>query len=137
MSTTKTIEITSKGFIIFSLFGLSAVAILSMADPQATMDLVAVQLGNNGARSSIRGVYGGVGLTILTFSAIYFKTRGREILMFLSLFWTYYAFARLLTVFMDGALGGFGSRWLVIESVMAIAGWAIFYLQKRMLQANT
>lgn len=38
---------------------------MAFGDPQAVMDLVLVKLDNTDAYSSIRGVYGGVGIAIL------------------------------------------------------------------------
>jgi nitrate reductase gamma subunit len=47
-----------------SLLSLLSVSMMALFDPQSVMDLVDVQLGNTDALSSIRGVYGGVGITI-------------------------------------------------------------------------
>jgi hypothetical protein len=112
------VKFSSKGLILFS--GLSIVMVSAMAinDPQAVMDLVSVKLTNTDAYSSIRGVYGGVGLTLfatLLYLAIMDYKKG---LVFTSLLWGSYAASRLLTIGMEGSLGAFGNQWLVIESVL-------------------
>jgi hypothetical protein len=60
----KSINIISKGFILLSGLSLLSVSIMAFNNPQSVMDLVAVKLNNTDAYSSIRGVYGGVGLTL-------------------------------------------------------------------------
>jgi hypothetical protein len=81
------------------------------------MDLVHVHLGNTDAFSSIRGVYGGVGLTLFI-SIVYMLVRDvRHGLMFLCMLWGFYAFSRIMTIFAEGSLGAFGTQWLTIESI--------------------
>lgn len=65
MTTQKAIKIGNNLFVGISILGLTSVSLLSLFNPQATMDLVRVSLTNNDAISSIRGIYGGVGLTIV------------------------------------------------------------------------
>lgn len=70
MNAQKIIKISSRVYIGFSILSLAYVSISSIWNPQATMDLVSTQLPNTDAISSIRGIYGGVGL-LITFLLIY------------------------------------------------------------------
>lgn len=104
------------GFILLSAVSFLSVSVMAFNSPQAVMDLVNVKLNNNDAFSSIRGVYGGVGLTLfITLLYMAFKAPKRG-LQFLALLWGMYAVSRLITIFTEGALGDFGNQWLVIES---------------------
>ncbi|MDN3687262.1 DUF4345 domain-containing protein [Cyclobacterium jeungdonense] len=118
----------------FSLLSLLAVSVMALVNPQTIMDMVGVQLGNTDALSSIRGVYGGVGITICM-SIFYLMIRHPEKgAAFLSIFWGAYAFSRLITLISDGPLGQFGSQWLLIESVMALIGfgfWMVLNFRRR------
>lgn len=110
----------------FSLLSLLSVSMMALFDPQSVMDLVDVQLRNTDALSSIRGVYGGVGITICL-SILYLLIKHPEKgAGFLSIFWGAYAFSRLITLISDGPLGDFGSQWLVIESIMALIGLGLW-----------
>jgi hypothetical protein len=130
--TAKVIYLTaSKGFILFSALSLAYVAIMAMVSPQSVMDLVGIKLPNTDAISSIRGIYGGVGITIvamLLYLAFYQTAQG---LSFLSVFWGSYALSRIITWFSEGALGEFGTNWLVIESIMCVAGIVLFAFGKK------
>ncbi|MBL0912193.1 MAG: DUF4345 domain-containing protein [Bacteroidia bacterium] len=131
MKNQKFIRIASRVFIVFSILSLSAVSLLSLYDPQATMDLVQVQLGNTDAASSIRGVYGGVGLSI-TAALIYLLLHDNRLgLAFLTLFWGMYALSRLITIFADGALGAFGTQWILTESILCATGLLLLLLFRR------
>jgi len=124
----KAIRIASRTFIIFSCVSLSYVSILAFASPQAVMDLVKVSLPNNDAISSIRGIYGGVGLTVVI-SLLYLAfTDLKKGLVVLSMFWGMYALSRLMTIAVDGSLGAFGTQWLLIESVFCIIGITLIFL---------
>lgn len=110
----------------FSLLSLLSVSMMALFDPQSVMDLVDVQLSNTDALSSIRGVYGGVGITIclcILYLLIKHPEKGAG---FLSIFWGAYAFSRLITLISDGPLGDFGSQWLIIESIMALIGLGLW-----------
>lgn len=112
------VKFSSKGLILFS--GLSIVMVSAMAinDPQAVMDLVNVKLTNTDAYSSIRGVYGGVGLTIFA-TLLYLALKDyKKGLVFTSILWGSYALSRMLTIGMEGSLGAFGNQWLVIETIL-------------------
>ncbi|OIN55588.1 DUF4345 domain-containing protein [Arsenicibacter rosenii] len=116
----------SQGFITLSALALLAVSLMAFANPQSVMDLVHVQLGNTDAYSSIRGVYGGVGLTLFI-SLMYLMLHDpRKGLSFLILLWGFYAFSRTMTIFMEGRLGAFGQQWLVVESVFCLIAAGLF-----------
>ncbi|WP_297337286.1 DUF4345 domain-containing protein [Algoriphagus sp.] len=109
-----------------SILSLLLVSMMALFNPQAVMDMVSVELDNTDALSSIRGVYGGVGITICM-SILYLMVKNPEKgLAFLSIFWGSYAFSRLITMISDGPLGNFGSKWLLIESIMALAGLGLW-----------
>src|SRR5215210_7490438 len=117
MQTKKFTTMAAKSFIGLSAFSLLTVSGMAFFSPQAVMDLVAVQLPNTDAFSSIRGVYGGVGLTLFISLIYLLRTNLPNGLAFLSLLWGFYALSRLITVFTEGPLGNFGKQWLCIESV--------------------
>src|SRR3989337_3029063 len=108
MKTTKTLVFASKGFILLSALSLLSVSLMAFANPQSVMDLVHVQLNNTDAFSSIRGVYGGVGLALFI-SLVYLMVKDTQKgLLFLCLLWGFYALSRTITIFIEGALGDFG-----------------------------
>ena len=116
----KALKYASIGLISFSALSILMVSCMAFNNPQAVMDLVQVKLTNTDAYSSIRGVYGGVGLTIaiaLIYLAITDRKKG---LVFASILWGSYAFSRLLTIAVEGRLGAFGTQWLVIESTLCL-----------------
>ncbi|MEB2787344.1 DUF4345 domain-containing protein [Algoriphagus persicinus] len=113
-------------YLSFSMLSLLSVSIMALFDPQSVMDLVGINLNNNDAISSIRGVYGGVGITICL-SIFYLLIRHPEKgAGFLSIFWGAYAFSRLITLVSDGPLGDFGNQWLLIETFMALVGLGLW-----------
>jgi len=119
MNAQKVIRKSSRLYIVFSTLSLAYVSLLSFYSPQATMDLVSTQLLNTDAISSIRGIYGGVGL-VITLTLIYLLINDlRKGLIFLAIFWAAYAVSRLITIMVDGPLGQFGTQWLVIESTLS------------------
>lgn len=125
MKMQRIVTLASKSFIFLSAISLLSVSIMAFADPQSVMDLVNVQLNNNDAFSSIRGVYGGVGMTLF-FSLFYlmlFDTQ--KGLLFLCLLWGFYALSRTITIFSEGALGDFGNQWLMTESVFFILAFVL------------
>ena len=121
----------SKGFILFSALSLGYVALMAMFNPQSVMDLVGVKLPNTDAISSIRGIYGGVGITLVLLLVYLAFNETLKGLSFLAVFWGSYALSRIITWFSDGALGEFGTNWLVIESFMCIIGIVLLTLSKR------
>jgi uncharacterized membrane protein HdeD (DUF308 family) len=118
MSTTKLVHLASTGLILLSAASLLSVSFMAFANPQSVMDLVQVQLNSNDAFSSIRGVYGGVGLALgISLLYLMLKDTGKG-LAFLCLLWGFYAASRIITIFVEGSLGDFGTQWLIIESVL-------------------
>ena len=116
----KIVKFSSKGLILFSGFSIIMVSAMAYNNPQAVMDLVGVKLTNTDAYSSIRGVYGGVGLTIFA-TLIYLALKDyQKGLVFTAILWGSYAISRLLTILVEGSLGAFGNQWLVIESILCL-----------------
>ncbi|HMQ00138.1 MAG TPA: DUF4345 domain-containing protein [Cyclobacteriaceae bacterium] len=131
--TAKTIYlVSSKGFIIFSALSLVYVAAMAMISPQSVMDLVGVQLPNNDAISSIRGIYGGVGITIFLMLIYLAFNNAQQGLVFLSVFWGSYAFSRIITWISEGSLGAFGNNWLIIESIFCMIGLVLVLFAKQL-----
>ncbi|MFC0264488.1 DUF4345 domain-containing protein [Fontibacter flavus] len=125
MKKSQYILILSRAFILLSAGSIFLVSILAMVDPQKVMDLVQVNLPNTDAYSSIRGVYGGVGLTIFI-TLIYLLVKNPiQGLSFLVIFWGFYALSRVMTILMDGYLGDFGIQWLMIEFLFFLIGLTI------------
>lgn len=130
MKSNRIINVSSVVLILFSALSLLYVSVLAIMNPQAVMDLVQVTLPNNDAYSSIRGVYGGVGLTIVI-SLIYLAFKDAEKgLVFLVMLWGFYALSRLLTMVAEGALGSFGKQWLTIESVLCLLALVLLTLRR-------
>jgi hypothetical protein len=127
----KTITVFSKGFILLSAISFLSVSLMAFYNPQSVMDLVNVQLQNNDAYSSIRGVYGGVGLALFI-SLIYSMQKNRlQGLGLLCLLWGFYSFSRIFTIYNEGALGSFGYQWLLIESIFFIVSFALYIINRR------
>jgi hypothetical protein len=128
MKTAKIIRVTSKGFILLSALSLLSVSFMAFTNPQSVMDLVGVKLTNTDAFSSIRGVYGGVGLTIFI-SLIYLMLRDvQKGLIFLTMLWGTYALSRAITILVEGPLGDFGTQWIITESCFFIIAIVLFLL---------
>jgi hypothetical protein len=119
-------------FISFSLLSLAWVSVLAMISPQHVMDLVSVKLENTDAISSIRGIYGGVGITICALLAYLLMKDKAKALLFLSVFWGMYALSRFVTILVDGSLGDFGKQWIAIESVFSILAIVLFMVHPKM-----
>ena len=135
MNVKKITKISSQFFIGFSIFSLGYVALLSLLSPQATMDLVSTTLPNTDAISSIRGIYGGVGL-VITIQLIYLLIKDlNKGLIFLALFWGAYAVSRLITFMVDGPLGDFGLQWLGIESTFCVLAIILMSISKKFEKA--
>lgn len=127
MKKEKFIRVTAIAFIVFSAFCLLMVSVMAFVNPQSVMDLVAVKLTNNDAYSSIRGIYGGVGLTIVISLLYLIRNNMKYALLFLSLLWGFYAASRLITIVVEGPLGAFGNQWIITESVLC--GIAVLLLE--------
>jgi hypothetical protein len=132
MKTQKILSVASSTFIGFSAFAIGMVSIMAFFNPQAVMDLVNVKLTNNDAYSSIRGVYGGVGLTIfITFVYLGFSDQTKG-LTYAVVLWGLYAISRLITIVNEGPLGDFGNQWLVIESCLCLIALALLGFKMRL-----
>jgi hypothetical protein len=131
MKTAKTIQLASQGVILLSACSFLSVSLMAFANPQSVMDLVQVQLTNTDAFSSIRGVYGGVGLA-LSISLFYLMLRDvLKGLALLSLLWGFYALSRIITLFTEGPLGAFGTQWLTIEASLFLATVTLLLLNRK------
>ncbi|ADB39269.1 DUF4345 domain-containing protein [Spirosoma linguale] len=131
MQTQLVIKRTAQGFILVSALALLSVSLMAFSNPQSVMDLVQVQLTNTDAFSSIRGVYGGVGLT-LCITLVYLMIRDIEKgLLFLSLLWGFYALSRIVTVLAEGPLGAFGRQWLFIETLLFVIAVTLSWASKQ------
>ncbi|MGB0805340.1 MAG: DUF4345 domain-containing protein [Salibacteraceae bacterium] len=133
MNYSKVIPITVNTINSIFIFSVFYVSVLSLLDPQATMNLVDVQLENNDALSSIRGIYGGAGLAITIGTAFLLIRNNLWASAFYAIFWGGYALSRIITIFVDGPLGAFGNQWLTIELLFCSLGiLCTFLLQKQL-----
>jgi hypothetical protein len=128
---TKTLNYASIGFISLSALSILSVSIMAFINPQQVMDLVQVNLGNNDAYSSIRGVYGGVGISIVTVVIYLSRISLSKGLGFLTMFWGMYGLSRIITIMIEGKLGSFGTQWLTIEVCFTIIALALFTAHSR------
>ncbi|TPE42951.1 DUF4345 domain-containing protein [Pontibacter mangrovi] len=136
MKTQRTMTLASKGYILLSALSLLSVSVMAFANPQSVMDLVNVQLNNTDALSSIRGVYGGVGMT-LVLSLLYLMLRDTQSgLLLLCLLWGFYALSRTITIFSEGPLGDFGNQWLLTESVFFILALALALANRKAIPSK-
>jgi nitrate reductase gamma subunit len=130
MKKEKIMRVASIGFIGFSAFCLLMVSIMAFLNPQSVMDLVLVKLTNTDAYSSIRGIYGGVGMTLVISLLFLIRNHAKEALLFLTILWGFYAVSRLITIFVEGPLGDFGNQWLVIETIFCGISVVLFWLNR-------
>ena len=131
MNAQKLIRISSNVFILLSAFCFLSVSLMAFQNPQAVMDLVGVKLTTTDAYSSIRGVYGGVGLTIFISLVYLYRTNKLEAIGLLCVLWGLYAFSRLMTIIVEGRLGSFGMQWLFIELFFFTIGIGTYLLLKK------
>lgn len=130
MKTEFKIHMSNVLFVGISIFGLASISLLSLFDPQATMELVRVKLDNTDAISSIRGIYGGVGMSIIAGLTYLLITKILLAVRFLTLFWFSYAVSRLITIIVDGPLGEFGNQWLSIETAFFLIGAILLFVNQ-------
>ena len=131
MRNNKIINVAAVVLIIFSAFSMLMVSLMAFANPQSVMDLVQVHLPNNDSYSSIRGIYGGVGLVIVI-QLIYLAVKDRKKgLGFLAMLWGFYAVSRLVTIAVEGPLGDFGTQWLTIESVLCLSSLVLYFIYNK------
>ncbi|MBB1284391.1 DUF4345 domain-containing protein [Flavisolibacter sp. BT320] len=133
MKANKLLQWSSTGYVLFSAFSVLSVSVMALFSPQAVMDLVATPLPNNDAISSIRGVYGGVGLTFVICLIYTLRRNKLESLALLGVFWGLYAVSRILTILADGSLGAFGNQWLAIELVFCLTAITLRWFGKRQM----
>lgn len=126
----KTVTVAGYTFIAISCLSLIYVSVLAWLNPREVMALVQVELTNNDALSSIRGVYGGVGISLVTLIVIMAVKNLKSSLLFLSGFWFMYAISRVITILQDGPLGDFGNTWIKIETMFGIVAFTLYYLIK-------
>ncbi len=137
MKQQKIITILARLFMGMSALSLLSVSLMAFGNPQSVMDLVGVKLPNTDAFSSIRGVYGGVGLT-LSISIVYLLIKQlRHGLVFLTMLWGFYAISRLITIAKEGSLGAFGTQWLTIETIFCLMALLLLALYKPQLSTTT
>lgn len=116
---------------ILSVLGISMVAFMAFSDPKSVMALVNVKLDNTDAYSSIRGVYGGAGLTI-AIAMVYGMLKNMKLALgFTALLWGLYAVSRMMTAILEGPLGDFGTQWVYTESVLCIACLSLYFSNKK------
>lgn len=125
------IILAARALLGISILGILSVSLMAFHSPQSVMDLVQVTLPNTDSMSSIRGVFGGAGLTI---SIILIRLAIKNPLLgvqTLSLLWGSYACSRMLTHWVDGPLGAFGIQWLIIESILCLLSLLVWRLGSR------
>ena len=127
----------SQGFHILSALALLFVGLSALYNPQSVMDLIAVKLTTTDANSSIRGVYGGGGTT-LVIAIIYLMVQDlNKGLILLAMLWGFYAVSRIITIFIDGPLGSFGQQWLVIESTGFAISVLLLFFRTKLITSTT
>jgi hypothetical protein len=126
MAAKKILNVLSVCLIGLCASGILMVSIMAFINPQSVMNLVGVTLPNTDAYSSIRGVYGGAGLTICIILFYLAVKNSRQGLLCMALLCSLYALSRLITIFAEGNLGEFGQQWLIIESVMAMLALLVY-----------
>lgn len=119
-----------------SALGTLSVSLMALLDPKGVMALVHTPLDNTDAYSSVRGVFGGVGITLAAIMVWVFRRDRTAALGFIALFWGNYALCRALTIAMDGPLGDFGSQWIGIETTLAVCALVVYMLRRRTGMAN-
>ena len=111
----KILNFVGHATVALSLLCLAYIALMAWVNPYQVMLLVREKLSNTDSMSSIRGVYGGVGLFLVGVLAWFWKNNLKTSLQLLGLFWSLYALSRIVTWMVDGPLGDFGKQWLMIE----------------------
>lgn len=130
MKNQKTAQLLGRIFIGLCIFSLCSVSLMAMFNPQSVMDLVQVQLTNTDAVSSVRGVYGGVGITIIIALVYLLINDVRKGVLFLTIMWGFYALSRFITLLNEGSLGSFGSSWMKVEAFLCLLGLILIFILK-------
>jgi hypothetical protein len=136
MKNNRIIDIATWAIVLISALGTLSVSLMALVDPQGVMAMVHTPLDNTDAYSSVRGVFGGVGLTLAAIMVWVFRRDRTAGLGFIALFWGNYALCRALTIAMDGPLGAFGGQWIVIETMLALAALALYVVRKRAVKVH-
>lgn len=136
MNKQKILTWVAGGFISLCALSLLSVSLMAFFNPQSVMDLVSVSLTNTDAYSSIRGIYGGAGMAMVLLLVYLLRTNHRIALLFLTLLWGLYALSRLITIFVEGPLGSFGSQWIVTETVLFTIALVLFILHQKSSQQH-
>lgn len=110
-----------KALVVISLSGLASVSLMAWWSPREVMALVGEQLTNTDSISSIRGIYGGVGIFIVVVLGFLWRIGLKLVLQFLAIFWLLYGASRIVTWIIDGPLGTFGRQWLIIELLLGVS----------------
>ena len=137
MTTQQVLKMVTGTFISVSALCLLSVSLMAFRNPQAVMDLVSVKLTNTDAVSSIRGVYGGAGMAMVFLLVYLVRWNHRMALFFLSSLWGLYAVSRLITWYVDGMLGDFGIRWMVIETLLCVLALVLWMLNQRLANGKS
>lgn len=131
MKTENFLKYASLGFIGLSSLSLLSVSLMAFNNPQAVMDLVSVKLENTDAYSSIRGIYGGAGMTIVLSLLFLMRKNIDYALGFLTMLWGFYVLSRTITIFAEGALGAFGNQWIIIESLFFVIALSLLIARNK------
>nr|WP_287937155.1 DUF4345 domain-containing protein [Algoriphagus sp.] len=120
----------TQGYVIFSLLIIAYVSLIALLSPRQIMEMMQINLENNDAISSVRGVYGGLGLAITSILIYLLFNHPDWAFRFLVMYWGGHTLSRIITIVADGELGNFGTYWLLIEGLFFISGMAIFCIKK-------
>ena len=132
MKKEKLVRVATIAFIVFSALCLLMVSLMAFLNPQSVMDLVSVKLTNTDAYSSIRGIYGGVGMTLVISLLYLIRNHANEALLFLTFLWGLYAISRLITILVEGPLGQFGNQWIVTETILCAIALVLLKFNKKL-----
>lgn len=131
MKNSRIIDLATWAIVAISALGTLSVSLMALFDPKGVMALVYTPLDNTDAYSSVRGVFGGVGITLAAIMVWVFRRDRTAAMGFISLFWGCYAFCRALTIAVDGPLGAFGNQWIGIETTLALCALVVYGLRRR------
>ena len=132
MKKEKLVRVATIAFIVFSALCLLMVSLMAFLNPQSVMDLVSVKLTNTDAYSSIQGIYGGVGMTLVISLLYLIRNHANEALLFLTFLWGLYAISRLITILVEGPLGQFGNQWIVTETILCAIALVLLKFNKKL-----
>lgn len=134
MNTSKFLEFATWTIVAISALGTLSMSLTALLAPAGLMALVHTPLDNTDAFSSIRGVFGGVGITLAAAMVWIFRRDRTAAMGFLAMFWGNYALCRTLTIVMDGPLGDFGNQWIGIEATLAVLSAVVYVLRRKAMR---